>query len=260
MSVIFAAIIPHNPIFLPAIGKNNVALANKSIQAIAEVKELIRTKEIDTLIIFSSHAPRLSKALGLNQCQKYTGEFFQFGDLITTVSVRGDIELSQQMKEYLEPIIGIQTFSDSQVDYGIAVPLKLLITETKPFKIIPFSIANMTAAEHFVIGKHLFKKPDISTKKVGIIASLHLSHTEINQSDKLGKGIDQNIIKALEQNKNYDLLAIVQDDVKLQKANIYGIEGLLLLLGMINAKKYSTKILAYENILGTGHLTALFDW
>lgn len=258
MSVIFAAIVPHNPIFLPAIGKENTALVQTSLDAVAKIRHFITEQNIDTLIIFSSHSPRLKNTFAINQCAKYIGTFEQFGDLVTSVSSRGDIELSHRIKEYIEPKVPIQTFCKPDIDYGIAVPLSLLQTDTKPFKIIPISMTNKNADEHISIGRHILEQADISPKRIGVITSMHLSHIDNKRSTSRSKKCDDAILQAI-RNKDLESLKGISSDT-LKESRVYGIEGLFMLLGMINDKKYSVEVLAFQNILDTSHLTAIFTW
>ena len=257
MSVIFAAIVPHNPIFLPAVGRENTILAQASLDAINKIQNLITAKNIDTLIFFSAHSPRLDNSFGINQCAKYIGKFQQFGDLVTTVKSRGDIELSHSIKAYLESNTAIQTFCQIEIDYGISVPLSLLQTDTKPFKIIPISISNNDRKTHLLTGQKILKPVDISPKRIGVIASMHLSHSNDSEITNQKK-CDDMILKAI---KNSDINALENIPIEILKdAEIYGIESLFMLFGMINSKKYSTDILAFQNILGTSPLTATFTW
>ena len=98
MSIVFAANVPHSPVLLPAIGKEHDKLFSRTIKSLEKLAERIKYLDIDTLFIISPHAPKLTNAFGLNLNKNFVGQFKQFGDLVTKIECRGDIELAYQSK------------------------------------------------------------------------------------------------------------------------------------------------------------------
>jgi len=260
MSIVFAASVPHNPVLLPAIGKDHAKLFSPTIKSLEKLADKVKELDLDSLIIISPHAPKLKNAFGINLNKDFTGRFKQFGDLVTTVECHGDIELAYQTKEYIETNLPVQIYSEEELDYGTSVPLFYFLNKKTDLKIIPLSISELDLSNHFQFGNLIRKKADLSTKKVGIISSLHLSHRHDDSNPHGyhpdGKKFDNEIKQGLKKKELDKLIELPQELIS--NAQSCGYPALLTLLGTISEINYTTDILSYETVLGIGHLTVEF--
>ena len=89
MSLVFAAITPHPPLLIPAIGKQAIKKLAKTKAALERLEEELYLAKPDVLIILSSHARTISDAFTINYCTEYVTDLREFGDLATKVTFRG---------------------------------------------------------------------------------------------------------------------------------------------------------------------------
>lgn len=267
MSLIFTAAVPHHPLLIPAIGKENTKLFPATLGSFKKLRKKLLSFSLDTLIVVSPHAPVLENALGINLSSGLAGTFEQFGDLITASSYRGDVELAYQIKESLETKIPVHVYAEKKLDYGTSVPLFHLFngqsapdSATAAPRLIPISTSKLGFENHFHFGELLRKKIDNTSKRVGVIASLHLSHT----LDKIspagfspqGKVFDQKVIRCL---RNKDFSSLMHLPLELmQEAEPCGFSSLFVVLGIIEKMNYQTEIYSYETSFGIGHLVVEF--
>ena len=99
--ICFSAIVPHSPKIIPTINQENLDKANKTIDAYKKLSKQLAEAKPESLVIMSSHASILDEAFSLNLAQEYEGNFKSFGDLITKITFKGDLELNYKIKENL---------------------------------------------------------------------------------------------------------------------------------------------------------------
>ncbi|MGB0757870.1 MAG: hypothetical protein ACPGO5_05495, partial [Patescibacteria group bacterium] len=176
MAIVAAAIVPHNPLLLPNIPSTNSDLFSVTKKALDEYKDSLHNIGIDTIVIISSQTPRLPRAWGVNFCPEVKTDFKAYGDLATDIGFKTDMSLTQHIKEFSESKIDIQAFHEDMIDYGAAVPLVYFMTDTKPFKIVHISLSHDTLEQQYIAGQVLQKKLDVSSKRIAVLVSTHLSH------------------------------------------------------------------------------------
>lgn len=261
MSLSYAAITPHNPALIPSISKEYTDLFSAIKNSIEEIAKKINQLKVDTLIIISPHAPVSGKAFAINLADAYQGDFRKFGDLATQISARCDIELAYKIKEYLEARIPIQIYSETELDYGLNVPLFFLLQNNHSLKIIPLSLAELNKKEHFKFGQLLRKQIDLSAKKIAVISSLNLSHRHDKNYPggyhQDSKKFDNEIKSHIKENNLTDLLNLPDDLIN--NALSCNFNSLMILAGLLSEFNYSSSMLNYEITLGIGHLTAEFN-
>ena len=154
----------------------------------------------------------------------------------------------------------MQIYSEIELDHGISVPLFFFLAKKSDLKIVPLSIAELDLKNHFHFGNLLRKKADLSSKKVGIISSLNLSHRHDETFPAgyhpLAKKFD-NLVKQELKKKNLKSLLELSPEM-IDAAQCCGYPALLVLLGTISEINFQTEILNYETSLGVGHLTVDF--
>lgn len=260
MSLSYAAILPHNPVLIPNIGKEHIDLFYSTFEAVNKVSEKISQTDIDTVMIISPHAPILGNAFGINLANEYLGDFKKFGDLATKISCKGDVELAYKTKESLETQIPIQIYSETELDYGTCVPMFHILQKKPELKIIAMNISELKKEEHFKYGQLLFDQINLSSKKIAVVGSMHLSHSHDKSSKKNyhpdGKKFDNEIKKSIKE-KNYNSLLNLAPEL-VNNAKPCGLEGLNILQGVLSEVNYQPKILSYEIVFSIGHLTAEF--
>ncbi len=260
MSLIYSAIIPHSPLLIPAIGKNNTDLLKKTTSSFAKIEEELLTQDIETLVVISSHSNFKEKIFALNFSPEFEINFEEFGDFASRKKVFGDILLSHKIKKYLLSNFKVRLINKPGLNHGVGVPLYLLTKNLKNLKIIPVYCSEADLATHFAVGENIQKTLIKSNKRIAVLASGDLSHTLSQNapggySPKAAK-FDQKIIDYLQNKKNQNLTKLNPNLI--EEVQTEGVKPFSLLSGIMNKINYSPKLLAYEHPFGVGYLTMSF--
>lgn len=261
MSLVFAAIAPHPPILIPAIGRDHLKKIRATQEALEKMEEDLYVAKPETIVIISPHGNLLPDAFSLNLNPSYRVDLKEFGDLTTTAEYRCDMDLSLQITEAAKlkhlPLV-LQT--DPILDYGSAVPLSYLARHLAEIKIIPLGYALLNAKTHLDFG-YLIKEEIMKTnRRVAVIASGDLSHALTSEApagfSPEGKKFDEALMENL---KNRNTAALLNLDPRFcEAAAECGLRSFLILLGVLQRVNYDLKILSYEGPFGVGYLTAEF--
>ncbi len=260
MSLSFSAILPHHPLLLPTIAKDNLTSLQTTITSLNEIASDIKAKKIDALIIISEHNSPLKDTITIGHCPEFKVDLSDFGDLSTDFSCAGDLELSYQIREKLEGNEIVNLACPTSLDYGMAVPL-FYIQKYHHVKIIPIFTAHPSLTTIYQLGKSIKKIINISSKRIAVIAAGDLSHTLSPQSpagyNEMGKKFDNLLIKYLRHQDTNQIINLNSEIATEAKQCI--LKPLSLLLGILDQTNFSTNIISYEHPFGIGHLVAKLE-
>ncbi|PLX27948.1 AmmeMemoRadiSam system protein B [Candidatus Parcubacteria bacterium] len=262
MSIVFSAILPHPPILIPQIGKENIGQLEKTLQAIEKLRKDFIDSGAETIMIISPHGIIQNDAFTMNLCPEFKCDFEDFGDFSTKCTWPGNVGLSHKLREALEVTAPLQLISEENLDYGTSVPLCVL-TEGKPnLKLIPLYYSGLNNEAHYKFGQVMKKELLKRREPVAIIASGDLSHRlEKNAPggySSKGKKFDNRLIKLL-QEKNIEKI-INMDEGLIVEAGECGLKSILILLGILDDINYNPKLLSYEAPFGVGYMTMNFKF
>ena len=258
--ICFSAIVPHSPKIIPTINQEDLDNAQKTINAFKKLSKQFAEAKPESLVIMSSHASILDEAFSLNLAQEYEGNFKSFGDLITKIQFKGDLELNYKIKEKFEidfHDIPLTMITEPNLDYGTFIPLYYFSQEYKDFSIIPVSHCSLDYQQHLDFGQKLREELTLTNKRVAVIASAGLSgclEKEKPKDPSIGQQFDQEIIKLIKNKKTDQILKMDQELI--EKSGQCGLRPILILLGILNKQNYQPEILSYETPFETGYLVA----
>jgi MEMO1 family protein len=260
MSLVFAAITPHPPLLIPAIGQDSLKKISKTKKALEKLEEDLYLSKPDILLVISPHGTRFKDAFSINYCTDYTTDLKQFGDLTTKLKFKGEVKLPNELKEKTNkskdfPAVMI---SDKKLDHGVSVPLFYLTAHLPNVTIMPIGFCELDWKTHVEFGyllKDLIMK---TTKRVAIIASADLSHslsTEAPAGFKAaGVSFDEKIQELLAAGNTSGLLQL--DKKLVNDSEQCGFKALLIMLGILRGINYNFESYCYESPFGVGYLTA----
>jgi MEMO1 family protein len=257
----FAAVVPHSPLLLKSIGKDNQKYLKKTLAGLQILREHLVASKPDTMLVISSHANRHATAFSINLHEEYFTEFKDFGDMATRTEFAPDLELITQIRRAgRDSEIPVTLDSSVTLDYGTAVPLELLVGSDMTHKIVPVSYSGLSPKEHIAFGALIKNVLEQSDKRVAVIASGDLSHCLTTDAPggfhKLGQIFDDEILRAVREVSSSTLLAITPEMLEAVKSCAY--EQLLILFGMLEKKIVRPDLLSYESPFGVGYLVAEF--
>lgn len=260
MSIVFAAIVPHPPLLIPSIGKENIEQLKLTSEAFKRLAEELYVAKPDTILVISPHGLIQSHTFSINLSPEYQANFEQFGDLSTKLSFNGAVGLAHQIRENLETKAPLQLISQPQLDYGSAIPLYLLTQQLPQIKIIPLSYSGLDLGTHFKFGQTLKRELIYSKDRIAIIASGDLSHRLTKEApagySPKGQKFDQKLIDLILKNQPQEIIKL--NHKLILDACECGLKSIITLLGILDDIKHEPQKLSYEAPFGVGYLLVNF--
>jgi len=265
MSLVFAAITPHPPIIIPAVGKHETNLAFLTVNAMKKLANIFNEAEVDTLIIISPHSLIYSDRFNICGMEKLFGTFGQFDAPEVMLEARGNLDLATRIeeaaeKENLRTLIYDNNSEFFELDHGTMVPLYYLKNNAESsFRVLNIAYSNLSRADHFTFGQVLQDAIENSPERIGIIASGDLSHRLMRGNEteiEAGKNFDNALVDDIKNNKLEDI--VYYEDSFIEAAGECGYRSILVLLGALDRKNVVPEVLSYEGPFGVGYLVANF--
>jgi aromatic ring-opening dioxygenase LigB subunit len=260
MSLVFASICPHPPLIIPTIGRENLKIVAKTVNAMKQLERKIRKTAPEVILIVSPHGPFFMDAFTINLADKFIAEFKNFGDLTTHLEFNGNLDLSYKIRSALETKMPITMVTEPNLDHGASVPLYYLTPKLKNFSIIPITYSFLDYQTHLEFGRQLKEIFNTHPRRIAFIASGDLSHrlTFDAPAGYSPQGIvfDQKLITLLRKRAIKKILELDKDFV--EEAGECGLRSILILLGILEGMNYRFQALSYEGPFGVGYLVANF--
>lgn len=260
--LIFAAHVPHTPLLLPTIGRENTEALKKTREALKIVAEELYAAHPDVLIILASHGNPSPDAFAVNLNDLYETNLSEFGDIATKLTYAPEAGTVDRLQRFARRSnIPFTLFSDSSLGHGLAVPLITLTERLKKIFIIPlFSATGLPAKTHFEFGQSLNELVSLSDLRLAVVSAGDLSHA---LSSKAPAGLrpegalfDEAVRQAV---KSIAASGLLQLDAEfVAKAAECAYYPVLIMLGLLDSIKVRPEELAYEAPFGVGYLTVIF--
>jgi len=263
MPLSIAALLPHSPLLIPAIGRANYDFLKKTADAYARIGAELQASGAEAIIIISPHAAVTADSFVLNVAPEMEISLKDFGFIPPRLVRNGDAILADRIQDSLRPDFPLQLVSESLLDSGSAIPLYLLREAVPAAKAIIISpAASLTLADQFRFGAKLGAVAAASDKKIAIIASGDLSHRLQKKSpggySPKGAKFDNKLIELLSAPKAAAANIMNLDPKFIADAGECGLKPLLLLLGALDEQNWRPEILAYQTDFGIGYLSVNF--
>lgn len=261
--IVFAAIAPHSPLLIPAIGKEHHNELKKTLSAYGNLEETLYAAKPDTAVVITPHGSTAAEELTLFISKKHSVNLKQFGDLSAQAEFQSDAKVAQAIRQLRHgaAALPINTITDEFLDYGTAVPLLLLASRLSQIRIVPIGVGSISAPNTFEYGKQLREILHQSDKRIAVIASADLSHTLTDFApggfSLEGKKFDSEVVQAFRKNRLEKLLTL---EKRAKDAKACGLEVIALTLGILDGLNCTPKILSYEAPFGVGYMVVKFNF
>ena len=261
MSLVYAAITPHPPLLIPSIGKDTLKKMDKTKIAMEKMEEELYLAKPDVIIILSAHGCYFPDVFTINVSPEYHTDLKEFGDLVTKLNFKGEMNLSSVIREKTKKEkIPTTMITESTLDHSSAVPLFYLTQHLPDIKILPISFCNLDWKTHVDFGYLIKEKILDSNKRIAVIASGDLSHALTTNSpagfNPAGIKFDEKIQELLAHKNVSGMLQMDTDFVN--NASECGFRTFLILMGILKNVDYTYRQHSYEAPFGVGYLTANF--
>lgn len=268
MSIITAALVPHPPLLIPEVGKDNWKLLEKTYNAYKSIEEDIYAGRVETVVIISAHGPEKENSFGINIGEVFNVSFKEFGDFSSKISAKGDVALAQTLKEELGSEAPVDLLNKTELDHGVGVPLYLLAgyPQNKPenlkkLKFLPIYFSGGSLEANYEFGQKLKRQLQITDKRIAILASGDLSHrlTKNAPAGYSAKGakFDKQITEFLK-NKDFKKILNIKQSIT-EEARSCALKPIAILGGILETIDCQPELLSYELPFGVGYLTMKFN-
>jgi aromatic ring-opening dioxygenase LigB subunit len=257
----FAAISPHPPLIIPAIGRNYLPLVKKTVHAMEKLAAEIKKVQPHTIIIISPHGPMRYDKFTINMEEIFKGDFSQFGvEKGETYRFKNNQSLSWKLLKHLRAEhYPVEAIREEILDYGSLVPLYYLTAELKEKPaIIPLTFTAMDWNMHFNFGKEIAKVIQIEEESIVLVASGDLSHRLTQDApaeySPYGAKFDHTLLELLKKNETEKILNLNPEFC--DEAGECGLRSILITLGVLSEVTQSPSFqqLSYEAPFGVGYL------
>lgn len=257
--IVFSAIVPHPPLSVLGIASDQQLWElQRTIKALDILRVGLEDARPDTVVIITPHGRMEKYNFVINRSSVLEGSLGKFG-LAEDFSYRNNLALVEEILYTCEiNELPIHAHYD-ELDHGTLIPIYHLLKNIKP-RVVHISFSLLDFERHFKFGKLVSEILNYMSGRVAVLASADLSH-RLNENAPAGyspsaKFFDQKVIEILLQ-KDFSRLMKMEKRV-IEEAAECGLRSIVILIGIMNGRKYSTKILSYEHPFGIGHLVARF--
>lgn len=263
MPFVFAAVTPHPPFLIPAIGQDAAARLEKTRAAFQRLEEELYIARPQVIIVVTPHSSYHPDAFVANADTEFNSRFDAFGDLTTKKTWRGTPDLAARLA-HQGPTRStpVRLVSEPNLDYGASVPLFFLTTHLPDCRILPVGFSHATPKEHLHFGELIKEIAQESNQRIALIASGDLSHTLTADAPgglkAEGTQFDQTIQELLVARNTVGITNISPELIA--KADQCGYRSILIALGALKNQDYTFKPYAYEAPFGIGYLTGAFSF
>ncbi|NIP32957.1 AmmeMemoRadiSam system protein B [Candidatus Saccharibacteria bacterium] len=260
--IVFSAFCPHTPVLVPSVGKENLEKIKKTADSYRILEQRFCSSKPDVAVVISPHGTVYDDTFSINLCDKYIGDFEEFGDFATRVEFPSDYLLIDRIQRHMrDEKVAVTLDTCEKLDHGSVVPLFFLTENYKNVHVVPISSSGLDLKTHFEFGQELKELILDTNKRVAIIASGDLSHALSTEApagfSEYGQQFDDKLQELLSNNDVESLVGL--NDAMIEGAHECGLSSLIILLGMLDGMKYKPEILSYEAPFGVGYLTCNFQ-
>ena len=259
-NLLMAAIVPHPPIIIPEVGKNETLKVQNTITSLKKLSNDIVEANPDTIIIVTPHSILHPYYFSVYSDEKLYGNFGNFGAPQTEFSFDNDIKLITKLEQNVKDIFkGLNRLPNNiLVDHGSGVPLYFLNKAGYRGKVLIINYTALTSENHILFGSLLAKTLNETAQKYVFIASGDLSHCLIPSAPAgytpEGKEFDELIYNSISTG-DYNPIINMTPELR-RKAGECAYNSLMTAFGLLDKKPLNNKILSYEAPFGVGYLVA----
>jgi len=257
--IVFTAIVPHPPVGIPGIGRQeDVLVMEKTLNAFDVLRQQLERTSPDVVVIISPHAPLEPYRFVINSNPILRGNFSQFA-LDEVAQFRNDIEIVEMIEYACEQNEIPSHLHKHFLDHGVMIPFHHLLQNISPHVVhLSFSFLNLRT--HYNYGELIKIICEKSPKRIAIIASGDLSHRLTPDApagySPRAKMFDSHMIEGLRRRDLAMITSLHRDFMK--DAGECGLRAFVILLGTMHGREVEFELLSYEHPFGVGYLVARY--
>ena len=261
MGIIYAYVMPHPPLAVPAVGGGKEKGIKDTLAAYDEAAVHIAKLAPETIIYITPHNVLYADYFHISPGKSAKGDFSRFGAPSARIEAEYDTELAAAIAS-IAAKKGIPAGSlgekDAKLDHGYMVPAWFINRRYSDYKALRVSQSGMEPAEHYKLGQVIAEASQTLGRKTVLIASADLSHKLTHEGpygySPAGAKFD-NEIKEILKNGDYLTYLTIPDELREDAAEC-GYNSIAVMAGAFDRRKVRTKLISYEGPFGVGYAVA----
>lgn len=268
--LVFAALVPHPPILLPAVGGIEAEQAQTTGQSMQRLAATLTELVPETVVIISPHGPVFSDAIAVHRLAEIGGSFAAFGAPHVALSASIDQELGEQLVREMRaggvPAAPVTQewaaeWEAEELDHGTLVPLSFLLEAGWRGQVLPVAMGMLPPVQLYAFGQALQRAIDCTGRRTAVLASGDLSHCLSEDAPEgycpEGAAFDREIVEALGRG---DLAALFDiDPERRERAAECGYRPLLMMAGALDGLEIKPLVYSYEHPFGVGYAVVALE-
>ncbi|HWR38147.1 MAG TPA: AmmeMemoRadiSam system protein B [Patescibacteria group bacterium] len=269
-TLIGGALLPHPPIMVPEVGKQELDKIRSTVEAVEQVARILQKDNPETVVLITPHGPVFQDAVAVSLHPRLLGNLSAFSAPEVALGFATDSLMVRQICHNAERLgINLVELTEDlartyrvplQLDHGALVPLYYLHKAGFKGQLVHLSVGMLSYTEMYTFGKAVQAAIGDLDKPTAVIASGDLSHRLLPGApagyDPRGAEFDRRVVEAL---KAADVKALLDLDPELiAAAGECGLRPIFFLLGVMGGLHPVLDVLSYEGPFGVGYAVALF--
>lgn len=262
--LVYAALVPHPPLVIPAVGGEQVRRVGATIHSLQQTAREIAGLSPDSVVILSPHGPVFQDAMAVHCVPFISGNLSAFGAPQVALDVPVDQSLAELVlsaaREAGLPVAPIteewaQEWDARELDHGTLVPLSFLRDAGWQGPVLPITTGALNALELYAFGQAVQRAIDRSGRRIAVLASGDLSH-RLNEEapegyDPDAAAWDRELVEALGRSEITHLFSM--DPERGERAAACAIHPLMTLAGILDGLQVRAEVRSYEGPYGVGY-------
>ena len=258
MALVFAAIVPHSPLLIPDIGKENFKALSATVNSLKTITKRLSAARPETIVCLSNHANNSKGVVVFNIQPQYEMSFEEYGEYGINFTIPGDPVIAYHLKQRFDTlrlVHPVVVVSQKKLDSSLNSPLFYLLKGLPQARVIPIGDTIEEGRSEFIIGERLRRPIYQERRRIAVIVSANLSHCLSSNSpagySPKAKDYDERVLKAI--SKKHPLALQRFKPETLSEVRECGLRPLLMLFGILQDTVYEPEILSYESPFGIGY-------
>lgn len=258
---------PHPPIIISQIGRGKEMEAQRTIDGMEKLGELIKVNKPETIIFITPHGNSFSNGTCILDEPVIKGDFSAFGfpeikfEKKVNQGLSKEIFLAFEENDFVSILmdigLGKRYGGEVSLDNGAMVPMYFIDKYYKDYDIVHITPGHTSLEENYTLGVKIREVAQQSSRSILIVCSGDLSHALKSDGPydyhPSGPIFDKMVADAISQRDPLPLL--VMEDKFIEEAAQCGLRSFLMGFGFMDGYQYDSKVISYEGPFGVGYLT-----
>lgn len=253
-----AFMVPHPPLIIPDIGKDEERNIQDTVRAYHEVGQKIGRLKPETIIVLSPHQIMYADYFHISPGEFAKGDFSQFRAGEVKIDAVYDTEFVEnlcKLAEAGELPAGTAGERDRSLDHGTMVPLYFVNQYWKDYRLVRIGLSGLSLVVHYELGQRIRETAEALNRNVVLIASGDLSH-RLKENGPYGykpegPEYDRRIMEVMGKGDFGKLLEFPESFC--EKAGECGHRSFTIMAGALDRTDAAAEKLSYEGPFGVGY-------